>query len=122
MKLRRLTNSSGCPASRHATTLPIAYKSDPIAWWRDVGAVRSPLLSFMAVDFRNIASSSAETGRDFSSCGRMLRPLRSRLRRHIVAMARCLRSWSKAGIYQPTLPLSLLEGDDWGQVLQQVLI
>lgn len=98
----------------------IAYKTDPIAWWRDVGAVRFPRLSYMAVDFLTIASSSAETERDFSSCGRMVTPLRSRLRRHIVAMAQCLRSWSKAGIYQPTLPLSLLEGDNWRQVLQLV--
>ncbi|KJZ68756.1 hypothetical protein HIM_11854 [Hirsutella minnesotensis 3608] len=98
----------------------IAYKADPIAWWRDVGAVRFPRLSYMAVDFLTIASSSAETERTFSSCGRMITPLRSRLRRHIVAMAQCLRSWSKAGIYQPALPLSLLEGDNWRQVLQLV--
>ncbi|WKT53989.1 hypothetical protein QSH57_004573 [Fusarium oxysporum f. sp. vasinfectum] len=70
----------------------IAYKVDPIAWWRDVGAVRFPRLSFMAVDFLTIASSSAETERDFSSCGRMVTPLRCRLRRHIVAMAQCPRS------------------------------
>ena len=98
----------------------IAYKADPIAWWRDVGVVRFPRLSYMAVDFLTIASSSAETERVFSSCGRMVTPLRSRLRRHIVAMAQCLRSWSKAGIYQPTLPLGLLEGDNWRQVLQLV--
>ncbi|KAH7471429.1 hypothetical protein FOMA001_g13061 [Fusarium oxysporum f. sp. matthiolae] len=96
----------------------IAYKVDPIAWWRDVGAVRFPRLSFMAVDFLTIASSSAETERDFSSCGRMVTPLRCRLRRHIVAMAQCLRSWSKAGIYQPALPFGLLEGDNWRQVVQ----
>ncbi|KAL5610641.1 hypothetical protein FOBRF1_006758 [Fusarium oxysporum] len=96
----------------------IAYKVDPIAWWRDVGVVRFPRLSFMAVDFLTIASSSAETERDFSSCGRMVTPLRCRLRRHIVAMAQCLRSWSKAGIYQPALPLGLLEGDNWRQVVQ----
>ncbi|PON20647.1 hypothetical protein TGAM01_v210521 [Trichoderma gamsii] len=47
----------------------IAYKADPIAWWRDVGAVRFPQLSYMAIDFLTIASSSAETERDFSSCG-----------------------------------------------------
>ncbi|KAF5131529.1 putative AC transposase [Metarhizium anisopliae] len=98
----------------------IAYKTDPIAWWRDVGAVRFPRLSYMAVDFLTIASSSAETKRDFSSCGRMITPLRCRLRRHIVVMAQCLRSWSKAGTYQPTLPLNLLEGDNWRQVLQLV--
>jgi hypothetical protein len=96
----------------------IAYKADPIAWWRDIGVVRFPQLSYMAVDFLTIASSSAETERDFSSCGRMITPLRCRLRRHIVAMAQCLRSWSKAGIYQPTLPLGLLEGGNWRQVLE----
>ena len=95
----------------------ITYKADPIGWWRDVGIVRFPRLSYMAVDFLTIASSSAETERDFSSCGRMVTPLRSRLRRHIVAMVQCLHSWSKAGIYQPTLPFSLLEGDNWRQVL-----
>ncbi|OAQ58230.1 ribonuclease H-like protein [Pochonia chlamydosporia 170] len=98
----------------------IAYKADPIAWWRDVGAVRFPQLSYMAVDFLTIASSSAETERDFSSCGRMVTPLRCRLRRHIVGMAQCLRSWSRAGIYQPHLPLDLLEGDNWRQVLQLI--
>lgn len=50
----------------------------------------------------------------------MITPLRSRLRRYIVAMVQCLRSWSKAGIYQLFLPLSLLEGDNWKQVLQLV--
>ena len=98
----------------------IAYKSDPVAWWRDVGSVRFPRLSFMAVDYLTIASSSAETERDFSSCGRMITPLRCRLRRHVVGMAQCLRSWSKAGLYQPTLPLGLLEGDNWRQVLRVV--
>lgn len=98
----------------------ISYKSDPVAWWRDAGSIRFPRLSYMAVDFLTIASSSAETERDFSSCGRMITPLRSRLRRHIVAMAQCLRSWSKAGIYKPSLPLGLLEGDNWRQVLQLI--
>ncbi|EXU94971.1 hAT family dimerization domain protein [Metarhizium robertsii] len=62
----------------------IAYKADPIGWWRGVGAARFPRLSYMAVDFLTIASSSSETERDFGSCGRMTTPLRSRLRRHIV--------------------------------------
>ena len=74
----------------------------------------------MAVDFLTIASSSAETERDFSSCGRMITPLRSRLRRHIVAMAQCLRSWSKSGIYQSSLSLDLLKGDNWRQVLRLI--
>ena len=98
----------------------ISFKADPIAWWRDAGVVRFPRLSYMAVDFLTIASSSAETERHFSSCGRMITPLRSRLRRYIVAMAQCLRSWSKAGIYQPSLPLGLLDGDNWRQVLRLI--
>ncbi|RKK79920.1 hypothetical protein BFJ71_g16096 [Fusarium oxysporum] len=47
----------------------IAYKVNPIAWWRDVGAVRFPRLSFMADDFLTIASSSAETERDSAVAG-----------------------------------------------------
>jgi hypothetical protein len=96
----------------------VSYKADPVAWWRDVGVIRFPRLSYMAVDFLTIASSSAETERDFSSCGRMITPFRSRLRRHIVGMAQCLRSWSKSGIYQSSLPPDLLEGDNWRQVLR----
>ena len=94
-----------------------AYSSDPIAWWRDVGAGRFPRLSYMAVDFLTIASSSAETERDFSSAGRMTTPLRNRLRHHIISMAQCLQSWSKAGVYTPSIPLDLLEGDAWRTVL-----
>ncbi|KAM5526912.1 hAT family dimerization domain protein [Fusarium oxysporum f. sp. phaseoli] len=94
----------------------IAYKVDPIAWWRDVGAVRFPRLSFMAVDFLTIASSSSETERDFSSCGRMVTPLRCRLRRHIVAMAQCLCSWSKAGTTNQLCPLVSLKGTIGGRL------
>ena len=41
------------------------YKADPLAWWREVGVRRFPRLSYMATDFLTIASSSAETERDF---------------------------------------------------------
>lgn len=97
-----------------------AYRRDPIAWWRDIGSKRFPRLSYMAVDFLTIPSSSAETERDFSSCGRMIVPLRTRLRRHIIGMAQCLRSWSKVGIYTPSLPLAMLEGENWREALQMV--
>jgi hypothetical protein len=46
-----------------------------------------PRLSYMAVDFLTIVLLSVETERDFSSCGRMVTLLRSRLWRYIVAMA-----------------------------------
>ena len=95
----------------------IAFKNDPIAWWRDVGVSRFPRLSYMAVDFLTIASSSAETERDFSSVGRMITPLRSRLRRSFVARAQCLRSWGKAGIYKPSIQFDLLNNANWRDVV-----
>jgi len=95
----------------------IAFKNDPIAWWRDVGVGRFPRLSYMAVDFLTIASSSAETERDFSSVGRMITPLRSRLRRSFVARAQCLRSWGKAGIYKPSIQFDLLNNANWRDVV-----
>lgn len=97
-----------------------AFRIDPLAWWKDVGATRFPRLSYMAVDFLTIPSSSAETERSFSSVGRMMTPLRSRLKRSFIARAQCLRSWSKAGIYTPTLPLVCLEEVNWRQVVNTI--
>jgi hypothetical protein len=97
-----------------------AFEADPLAWWRDVGAVRFPRLSYMAVDFLTIPSSSAESERSFSSTGRMMTPLRSRLKRSFVAKTQCLRSWSKAGIYTPTLPFIGLEEVNWRQVVNTI--
>jgi hAT family C-terminal dimerisation region len=93
----------------------IAFKNDPIAWWRDVGVGRFPRLSYMAVDFLTIASSLAETERDFSSIGRMITLLRNRLRRSSVARAQCLRSWGKVGVYKPSIQFNLLKlnNENW---------
>ncbi|KAM4058282.1 ribonuclease H-like protein [Hirsutella rhossiliensis] len=88
------------------------YRSRPIDWWK-INRSRYPRLSLMAVDMLTIPSTSAESERTFSSAGRMTAPLRSRLRREIVAMAQCIRSWSKAGIYTPSLPLLSLDEDQW---------
>ncbi|XP_044718005.1 Ribonuclease H-like protein [Hirsutella rhossiliensis] len=88
------------------------YRSRPIDWWK-INRSRYPRLSLMAVDMLTIPSTSAESERTFSSAGRMTAPLRSRLRREIVAMAQCIRSWSKAGIYRPSLPLFSLNEDQW---------
>lgn len=98
----------------------IVFRNDPIAWWRDVGAGRFPRLSYMAVDFLTIASSSAETERDFSSVGRMITPLRSRLKRSFIAKAQCLRSWSKIGVYKPSLQLNSLQNDNWRDVVSML--
>ncbi|OWT43206.1 hypothetical protein VFPPC_18521 [Pochonia chlamydosporia 170] len=92
------------------------YRSRPIDWWK-INGHRYPRLSLMAVDMLTIPSSSAESERTFSSSGRMMVPLRSRLRREIVAMAQCIRSWSKAGIYTPSLPLLSLSEDTWADIL-----
>ncbi|KAG7403414.1 putative AC9 transposase [Fusarium oxysporum f. sp. rapae] len=92
------------------------YRGRPIDWWK-MNRNRYPRLSLMAVDMLTIPSSSAESERTFSSAGRMTAPLRSRLRREIVAMAQCIRSWSKAGIYTPSLPLLSLSDDQWVDAL-----
>ncbi|KAK4077569.1 hypothetical protein Purlil1_12331 [Purpureocillium lilacinum] len=95
------------------------YRSRPIDWWK-INANRYPRLSLMAVDMLTIPSSSAESERTFSSAGRMMAPMRSRLRREIVAMAQCIRSWSKAGIYKPSLPFLNLDDDKWIDALASV--
>jgi hypothetical protein len=92
------------------------YRSRPIDWWK-TNAYRYPRLSTMAVDMLSIPSSSAEIERTFSSAGLMMAPLRNRLGREIVAMGQCIRSWSKAGIYTPSLPLLSLSDDQWVEVL-----
>ncbi len=100
----------------------LAYNREPLAWWRDVGASRFPRLSVMAVDILTIASSTAETERGFSSCGEMDSARRGRMRREIMAKAQCLRSWAKAGVYEPKIPLHLLERSDWQQALESITI
>lgn len=92
------------------------YRSRPIDWWK-TNAYRYPRLSTMAVDMLSIPSSSAEIERTFSSAGLMMAPLRNRLGREIVAMGQCIRSWSKVGIYTPSLPLLSLSDDQWVEVL-----
>ncbi|KEY74846.1 hypothetical protein S7711_11416 [Stachybotrys chartarum IBT 7711] len=95
-------------------------RSRPIDWWK-INAHRYPRLSLMAIDMLTIPSSSAESERTFSNAGRMMAPLRNRVRREIVAMAQCIRSWSKAGIYTPsTLPLLSLNDDRWVDALAPV--
>lgn len=63
----------------------------------------------MALDFLTIPSAQAETERQFSSVGEMVSARRSCLARHLIGVSQCIRSWSKAGIYQPELPLHLLD-------------
>ena len=60
----------------------------------------------MAVDFLTIASSSAETKReDDHSIARSPKIL-------FVAEAQCLRSWSKIGVYKPSLQFNLLDNEN----------
>jgi len=71
-------------------------------------------LSYMASDFLTILSSSAEVER---SVGHMMSPLRNRL----VAMAQCLRSWSKSGLYISSLPSDLLD-DKLGKLVADEVV
>ncbi|KAH8715459.1 putative AC transposase [Beauveria bassiana] len=92
------------------------YRCRPIDWWK-INVGRYPRLSMLAIDMLSIPSSSAESERTFSSAGRMTGPLRNRLRREIVAMAQCIRLWSAAGIYSPSLPLLNLDDSQWVDAL-----
>jgi len=85
------------------------YYNNPLGWWKDLGSKRFPKLSYMAVDFLTIASSTAETERQFNSVGTMMSAARSRLSRHTVGCAQSLRSWSRLGIYKAELPLNALD-------------
>ncbi|KAM3450851.1 hypothetical protein NHJ6243_009729, partial [Beauveria neobassiana] len=84
------------------------YRCQPIDWWK-INVGRYPRLSILAIDMLSIPSSSAESERISSSAGKMTGPLRNRLRREIVAMAQCIRSWSAAGIYSTSPPLLNLD-------------
>lgn len=96
------------------------YVRNPLAWWRDIGQKRFPQLSIMASDFLSIPPSTAETERQFNSAGDMISVRRRRLRRHVVGAAQCIRSWSSKGIYEPGLPLALLDRQDWEQQVDQI--
>ncbi len=98
----------------------VTYKADPILWWRDVGASRFPRLSVMAVDYLTIPSSTAETERQFSSCGRMDTANRGRMACSLLSTAQCIRSWSQIGVYMPSIPLHRLESleTNWQDVLR----
>lgn len=39
----------------------------------------------------------------------------------VIAAAQCLRDWSKDGIYEPTLPLHLLEDQNWQKLVERAL-
>jgi hypothetical protein len=76
----------------------------------------------MAVDFLTIASSVADTERGFNSAGAMMNQ-RPRLLRESIAMAQCVKSWSNAGIYNPQLPIHLLDNSDmWHDVVRNVCL
>jgi hypothetical protein len=70
--------------------------------------VQFPCLSVMATDYLSIPAMTAETERQFNSCGTMLSPLRNRLDRYMVGYAQSLRSWHKEGIINTAAELSIL--------------
>ncbi|EFZ04526.1 Ribonuclease H-like protein [Metarhizium robertsii ARSEF 23] len=76
---------------------PQLYRENPYLWWK-AREKEYPRLSRMASDFLSIPAMSAQTEREFSSCGRMVGVLRTRLDRWGIAMSQCIRSWKKEGI------------------------
>jgi len=73
------------------------YQFAPLLWWKE-NEMKYPNLSRMASDLLSIPSMSAETERSFSSAGKMVSPLRTRLDRHTIGMAQSMRSWSREGV------------------------
>lgn len=76
---------------------PQLYQENPYLWWK-AHEQEYPRLSRMASDVLSIPAMSAQTEREFSSCGRMIGPLRTRLDRRGIAMSQCVRSWKACGI------------------------
>ena len=77
------------------------YKFAPLIWWKE-NEKKYPNLSRMPSDLLSIPSMSAETERSFSSAGKMVSPLRTRLDRRTIGMAQSMRSWSREGIVLPS--------------------
>lgn len=76
---------------------PQLYQENPYLWWK-AHEQEYPRLSRMASDVLSIPAMSAQTEREFSSCGRMVGPWRTRLDRQAIAMSQCVRSWKAGGI------------------------
>jgi hypothetical protein len=76
---------------------PKLYRENPYLWWK-AHEKEYPRLSRMASDVLSIPAMSAQTEREFSSCGRMVGVLRTRLDRWGIAMSQCVRSWKNEGI------------------------
>ena len=76
---------------------PQLYQENPYLWWK-AHEKEYPRLSRMASDVLSIPAMSAQTEREFSSCGRMVGALRTRLDRRGIAMSQCVRSWKTCGI------------------------
>ena len=90
-----IANTIGHTAWKRAD--PQLYRENPYLWWK-AREKEYPRLSCMASDVLSIPAMSAQTEREFSSCGRMVGVLRTRLDRWAIAMSQCVRSWKKEGI------------------------
>ena len=77
------------------------YQFKALCWWQE-HEKEYPNLSRMASDLLSIPTMSVETERSFSSAGKMVSPLRTRLDRHTIGMAQSMRSWSHEGIVLPS--------------------
>lgn len=74
-----------------------AYQHNPYEWWK-LHEKDYPRLSKMASDVLSIPAMSAEPERGFSSAGRMVSSLRSKLDSLTIHKAQCIRSWVQEGI------------------------
>ena len=78
--------------SNHLTAF--AKCPDVVVWWDSCGHMDDPV-SLMAWDMITIPAMSSECERVFSSAGRLITPLRNRLKEVVIEASECLNAWYK---------------------------
>lgn len=65
-----------------------------VVWWESYGIIGEPI-SQMAWDMIAIPAMSSECERVFSSAGRLITPVRNRLKEDVIEASECLSAWYK---------------------------
>lgn len=73
------------------------YAERPLAWWRDIGRQRYPLVAQMAFDLFSIPAMSSECERVFSHSKLMITDHGHRLKEDVIEATQCLSNWIRQG-------------------------
>lgn len=77
-----------------ARLTPFSECPDVIVWWESCGIIGEPI-SQMGWDMIAIPAMSSECERVFSSAGRLITPVRNRLKEDVIEASECLSAWYK---------------------------